>query len=131
MKLRSASGWVAIVAIAAVATEAWGKPADDDDVTIKDDQPSKPKKAKKPADDDGGGDDAPIQKQDLNGHDLGTNKKENVFERDRFFVDKTDSDRTAKGTLVQGSLTSTTFGYMEFSASADLKGRTTPPVKDG
>jgi hypothetical protein len=120
-----AKGWVAIAAIAAVAPEAWGKPADDgDDVQIKDDQPSKPKKAKKPAEDDAG-DDGPIQKQDLNGHDLGTNKKENVFERDRFFVDKTDSDRTSKGTLIQGSLTSTTFGYMESG------GTLTPPQVNG
>jgi hypothetical protein len=36
-----------------------------------------------------------------------------VFERDRFFVDKTDTSKTEKGTLVQGSLTSTTFGYHE------------------
>jgi hypothetical protein len=57
--------------------------------------------------------DTVLQKQDLNGHDLGTAKKENAFERDRFFVDKTDSDRTEKGTLIQGSLTSTSFGYHE------------------
>jgi hypothetical protein len=65
--------------------------------------------AKARTDDDGGS----SQKQDLNGHDLGTGKKDNVFERDRFFVDKVDSDRTAQGTLVQGSLTSTSFAYHE------------------
>jgi hypothetical protein len=54
-----------------------------------------------------------LEKQDLSGHDLGTNKKENAFERDRFFVDKTDSEKTETGTLIQGSLTSTTFGYTE------------------
>jgi hypothetical protein len=54
-----------------------------------------------------------LEKQDLSGHDLGTNKKENAFERDRFFVDKTDSEKTEAGTLIQGSLTSTTFGYTE------------------
>jgi len=59
------------------------------------------------------GEEAPLQKQDLTGHDLGTNKKENVFERDRFFIDKVDSDKTEKGTLVQGSLASTSFGYFE------------------
>jgi hypothetical protein len=54
-----------------------------------------------------------LQKQDLSGHDLGTAKKDNLFERDRFFVDKTDSEKTEKGTLVQGSLTSTSFVYHE------------------
>ncbi|MEO7729877.1 MAG: hypothetical protein ABIY55_02810 [Kofleriaceae bacterium] len=54
-----------------------------------------------------------IIKQDLSGHDLGPTKSANVFERDRFFVDKTDSEQTAKGTLVQGSVTSSTFGYHE------------------
>ena len=41
-------------------------------------------------------------KQDLTGHDLGTKKKANEFERDRFFVDKTDSPETENGTLIQG-----------------------------
>ena len=54
-----------------------------------------------------------LQKQDLNGHDLGTDKKDNAFEKDRFFVDKTDSEKTEKGTLVQGSITSTSFLYSE------------------
>ena len=54
-----------------------------------------------------------LVKQDLSGHDLGPARRENVFERDRFFVDKTDSEQTAKGTLVQGSVTSSTFAYHE------------------
>ena len=95
-----------------------GKTDDADDVKVDDDGPPARPAAKKPArkkpaaaaDDPG---DAPLQKQDLNGHDLGTTKKENAFERDRFFVDKTDTARTEKGTLVQGSLTSTMFGYHE------------------
>jgi hypothetical protein len=96
--------------LGALASPAWAGKDDDDDVKIQDDA-AKPKKAKKAADDgDGGGE---LQKQDLNGHDLGTSKKENQFERDRFFVDKTDSSRTEKGTLVQGSLTSTSFAYHE------------------
>jgi hypothetical protein len=53
------------------------------------------------------------QKQDLTGHDLGTNKKANEFERDRFFVDKTDTKATAHHTLIQGSLTSSSFLYTE------------------
>ena len=53
------------------------------------------------------------QKQDLTGHDLGTNKKATEFEKERFFVDKSDTPDTEKGTLVQGSITSTTFAYTE------------------
>jgi hypothetical protein len=52
-------------------------------------------------------------KQNLTGHDLGTNKKTSEFERDRFFVDKVDSEKTEKGTLVQGSIASSTFFYKE------------------
>ncbi len=52
-------------------------------------------------------------KQNLTGHDEGTNKRANEFERDRFFVDKVDSAKTEKGTLVQGSLASSTFFYGE------------------
>jgi hypothetical protein len=52
-------------------------------------------------------------KQDLTGHDLPTNKKKNMFEKDRFFVDKVDTKKTAKKTLVQGSLTGTQFLYRE------------------
>jgi hypothetical protein len=74
-------------------------------------------------DDDGGGKvkdktkpkdegDAPV-KQDLSGHDLGTNKKENLFEKDRFYVDKVDTEKTTKGTLVQGSLSSSSLLYTE------------------
>jgi hypothetical protein len=102
-----------VLAVGAAAPPAWAKPkddeADDEDVKIDDDKPARKKKAS--SDDDGGG--RTLQKQDLSGHDLGTTKKENIFERDRFFVDKTDTAKTEKGTLVQGSLTSTTFGYHE------------------
>ncbi|MCW5801944.1 MAG: hypothetical protein KIT31_06110 [Deltaproteobacteria bacterium] len=52
-------------------------------------------------------------KQDLTGHDLPTNRKKNQFERDRFFVDKVDTKKTLKKTLVQGSLTGTQFLYRE------------------
>lgn len=56
----------------------------------------------------------PMVKQDLNGHDMGTQKKKTEFERDRFFVDKTDTEKTEGHTLVQGSLTSSSFAYSEF-----------------
>jgi hypothetical protein len=103
---------VLAVAVAAIAHPAWAD-GKDDDVEVTDDAPSKSKKGSKKATDDGDADAGGLQKQDLSGHDLGTAKKENQFERERFFVDKVDSDKTAKGTLVQGSLTSTTFGYYE------------------
>jgi hypothetical protein len=52
-------------------------------------------------------------KQDLTGHDQSGTEKANLFEKDRFFVDKVDDKKTAKSTLVQGSLTSTSFAYKE------------------
>lgn len=57
--------------------------------------------------------DEPFVKQNLSGHDMGTNKKANEFEKDRFFVDKVDTEKTAKGTLIQGSLSSSSFVYTE------------------
>lgn len=122
----------AIVLVAALAAPAWGKgdkkpapapaPADDaaddsDDDTGDDAAPDKKKKpAPAIADDDTGGagqQDKDFQKQDLNGHDLGTSKKENEFERDRFFVDKIDASKTKGKTLVQGSLASSSLYYGE------------------
>lgn len=61
-------------------------------------------------------DEAPI-KQDLSGHDLGTSKKENLFEKDRFFVDKVDTEKTEKGTLVQGSIASSSLFFTESGGS--------------
>jgi len=116
---------VSLLVIGAALSHADAKPrpSDDSDASDSDDsdrdvRPTRKAKAARP-DDDGArskakaDDGDSLQKQDLNGHDLGTGKKDNVFERDRFFVDKVDSDRTAQGTLVQGSLTSTSFGYHE------------------
>lgn len=71
-------------------------------------------------------DDTKLQKQDLNGHDLGTERKENVFEQGRFFVDKTDSDDKKKGTIIQGSLTSTSFFYTESGGAFQQTGATQP-----
>jgi len=88
---------------------------DDDDTVIKadeeeppeaepDEPEAKPKKKDK---------NEPFKKQNLTGHDGATSKKSNLFEKDRFFVDKADTEKTEKGTLVQGSLTSTSFLYRE------------------
>jgi hypothetical protein len=108
--IRGSAVAVIVAGIALAPARAHAKPAGaaDDDTVIIDDDDTRPAKKKQPAAD---GDD--VQKQDLSGHDLGTTKKQNAFERDRFFVDKTDTSKTEKGTLVQGSLTSTTFGYRE------------------
>ena len=58
-------------------------------------------------------DDGLRPKQNLTGHDLGTKKRENEFEKDRFFVDKIDTEKTEEGTLVQGSIASSSFLYAE------------------
>jgi hypothetical protein len=124
----TASRLVAVlVALGAVAPAAWAKnkaddDAGDDDVKVVDgDEDAKPaKKKKKSSDANSAG--SELQKQDLNGHDMGTSKKENAFERDRFFIDKTDTAKTEKATLIQGSLASTTFGYFESG------GTLAPPV---
>ena len=78
-------------------------PADDEEPDPKD-EPDKPPPPNKKDE---------FVKQDLTGHDLAGSAKANLFEKDRFFVDKVDSKKTSKGTLVQGSLTSTLFGYRE------------------
>jgi hypothetical protein len=113
---------VGLLVIGAALPHAVAKPkaddADDPDSVDREVRSTRKAKAARP-DDDGASskakdDDGPaLQKQDLNGHDLATSKHDNVFERDRFFVDKVDSSKTAEGTLVQGSLTSTSFGYHE------------------
>ncbi len=81
--------------------------------------------AEPPAGDEEGGDEEGVEdeadpredelpeKQNLSGRDEGTDKKPTEFERDRFFVDKVDTEKTEKGTLVQGSLASSTFFYGE------------------
>jgi hypothetical protein len=98
-----------------------GDSGDDDEGDARDARPAR--RAKAAATDE---DDRDFKKQDLTGHDLGPgSKKENLFERDRFFVDKTDTEKTEATTLIQGSITSTTFGYHE---AGDIL---TPPVSGG
>ncbi|MGN6106838.1 MAG: hypothetical protein ACTHU0_17145 [Kofleriaceae bacterium] len=67
----------------------------------------KPAKASKPAKA------KDFKKQDLRGHAVDAGSAKNPFEKDRFFVDKVDSKKTAKTTLVQGSLASSSFVYTE------------------
>jgi hypothetical protein len=108
---------------------------DDDDSDTKKKPDAKADAAKKSDDDDDSGDDddddssggfkgstknvtkdtgeTPMVKQDLNGHDMGARKRTTASEKDRFFVDKSDTAKTEKTTLIQGSLTSSTFGFHE------------------
>jgi hypothetical protein len=102
---------LAIGLFGAAGPRAFAAPGDDVPAVTDDDDTAP---AKKPAAKQGGDTSGvELQKQDLNGHDLGTGKRENSFERDRFFVDKVDTAKSETGTLIQGSLTSTTFGYHE------------------
>jgi len=105
--------------------EAASDDGSDDDT---DDSEKKPQKKPPPAEEEAPPAEAKdFQKQDLSGHDLGSTKKANEFERDRFFVDKVDGPKTAKTTLVQGSISSSTFYYGERGgAYAAPTGTTTP-----
>jgi len=71
-------------------------------------------------------DDGEFKKQDLRGHDVDADKIATPFQKDRFFVDKVDSKGTEKGTLVQGSLASSSFAYTEmggdYAADAGTSG---------
>ena len=91
------------------------EPAEDEEADSEGDADAEPADEKPEADAEPEAEpeeDKPI-KQNLSGHDLGTTKKKNEFEKDRFFVDKVDTEKTAKGTLIQGSLQSTSFLYTE------------------
>jgi hypothetical protein len=92
------------------------EPADDED-TGDEDSEAKPEKAEAPPaadeDEESTDDEGLPAKQNLTGHDSGTDKKPSEFERDRFFVDKVDTEKTENGTLVQGSIASSTFFYGE------------------
>jgi hypothetical protein len=90
----------------------------DEDVETSDDSgddEGKPKENDKPKPKQGGDTTTPAEpvKQDLTGHDLGTRKRVTDAEKDRFFVDKVDTEKTEDSTLVQGSITSSSFYYHE------------------
>jgi len=93
---------------------------DDDDSGDDDDDSSGFKGGTKNVTKDTG--ETPMVKQDLNGHDMGARKRTTAFEKDRFFVDKSDTAKTEKGTLVQGSLTSSTFLFHESGGSLGQSG---------
>ncbi|HLL24473.1 MAG TPA: hypothetical protein VK427_20220 [Kofleriaceae bacterium] len=56
-----------------------------------------------------------FKKQDLRGHDVDAKDIANPFQKDRFFVDKVDTEKTEDATLVQGSLQWSNFAYTESS----------------
>lgn len=54
-----------------------------------------------------------FKKQDLRGHAVDQDAGKNIFLKDRFFADKLDTEKSEKGTLVQGSISTSTFAYTE------------------
>ncbi|MDB4964015.1 MAG: hypothetical protein JWP01_4014 [Myxococcales bacterium] len=93
------------------ADDEGGDDEDSGDEGDEDGEAKKPTKKAKPEKEE------PFVKQNLSGHDLGTTKKASVFEKDRFFVDKVDSGKTEKGTLIQGSLSSSSLLFTERGGS--------------
>jgi len=85
---------------------------DEDEDEDEDEKPTKP--AAKPA---AKAKPAEFKKQDLRGHSVDADAIANPFQKDRFFVDKVDTEKTAKGTLVQGSLQWSNFAYRESSGA--------------
>ncbi len=63
-----------------------------------------------------------FRKQDLRGHDVDANAIGNPFQKNRFFVDKVDSAKTEKSTLVQGSLQWSNFAYLESGGALPANG---------
>jgi len=87
-----------------------GGDAGDDEVVVDEAKPkAKPKKEE-------------FKKQDLAGHAVEQSSAANVFEKDRFFVDKVDTKKTAEGTLIQGSLSSSSFIYTEGAGNLPIGG---------
>src|SRR5689334_22176687 len=85
----------------------------DDDTVVVDDKPKpKPKQQE-------------FKKQDLAGHAVDQSTATNTFEKDRFFVDKVDTKKTAQGTLIQGSIASSSFLYTESSGKLQTGGAAT------
>jgi hypothetical protein len=102
-----------------------GEDSSDDEKPDKEAKEAKGDKKKKDKEEDDG-EPKDFKKQDLNGHDGATSKKSNLFEKDRFFVDKTDDEKTEKKTLTQGSLTSTSFLYRESGGNIAPTGANVP-----
>jgi hypothetical protein len=112
---------LALLLAATLPSRAWAQAEDDEEEAADDEEEEEESAApaKKEAEEEVEIDpDAGLRpKQNLTGHDLGTKKTTTEFERDRFFVDKIDNDKTEKGTLVQGSLASSSFFYKEMGGA--------------
>jgi hypothetical protein len=111
-------------ALSLVAVHAWAKPEDEKDDEDEDeddedeDEDTKPEPVKpepKVASPKAAAKKEEFRKQDLRGHDVDAGAVGNPFQKDRFFVDKVDSEETENKTLVQGSLQWSNFAYLESS----------------
>ncbi len=90
-----------LAAAPARAQEAEDEEGEEETIVVDD---AKPKAKPKPEE---------FKKQDLRGHAVDSSSASNAFEKDRFFVDKVDTKKSAKGTLIQGSVASSSFAYLE------------------
>jgi hypothetical protein len=104
-------GLAVTLVLAAGVPHAWAK-ADEDDSDSESDDEEAESSDDSTDDEEATDDDGLPAKQNLTGHDE-QGKKPTEFERNRFFVDKVDSEKTEKGTLVQGSISSSSFFYGE------------------
>lgn len=120
--MRAAIPWLAALAATLLAPRAAGAQAKDEEDAAEEEEEdgeaeesseeaavvddAKPEPKAKPKQEE-------FKKQDLRGHAVEASSATNPFEKDRFFVDKVDTKKTAKGTLVQGSIASSSFIYGE------------------
>jgi hypothetical protein len=107
---------ILLCSILVLSSHAWAQKAEDEEEEEDDEEEEEeaaptpappPKKAEKKQEG--------FQKQDLRGHSVDADEISNPFQKDRFFVDKVDSEKTAKGTLVQGSIQWSNFAFRESS----------------
>lgn len=102
--------------LASAMPAAWAQSEDDEEEDAGDDEEEA---EADPGDEESDGDEEPTdedglpEKQNLTGRDEGTDKELNEFEKTRFFVDKIDTPDTEDKTLIQGSLSSSSFFYGE------------------
>jgi hypothetical protein len=111
-----------ICALSLVAVRAYAQTEDDEEEDEDDEEEDDEEEEAKPKPEPKPKADAPkkkeeFRKQDLRGHDVDRKDIGNPFQKDRFFVDKVDSDETADKTLVQGSIQWSNFAYRESSGA--------------
>jgi len=111
--------------LAAVAAPTWAQGDDEEDEEAADEDEEEEEEeaeAKPKAKSTTKASKQEFKKQDLRGHAVEADKIANPFQKDRFFVDKVDTEKTEDQTLFQGSLQLSTFAYRESSGDlgADL-----------